>query len=304
MRHVLLAAAVTLWLVPVVIAQPVQLQVQLEPAGAPAPRAWLGPTLANRVLPSAAVVSGKVTAVDSKGLELAPYPNAPFKARYKVATIQVESVLVGDAKLKEVKVALEPTYPTGLLVGPPQLRAVMPVQLIAGQEGVFFLSPFALADGHFTILHGFTPLNPDDTNYKTELDEVKKLAVVANDPVAALKSDKPDQRLLAAATLVSRYRTYPQGVAQIDQVAIPAEESKLILKALNDADWEVKPNADYQTNASTLAGQLGLTPGQNGFPQINVRPGTDFNKLMGETYKEWFKENGEKYQIKKFVKKK
>ena len=91
--------------------------------------------------------------------------------------------------------------------------------------------------------------------------------------------------------------------------AIPAEESKAILKAIADADWTAatkpqQPGAqiDYQAQPANLASMLGLFPGSpNGPARVVVKPGENYAVKQAEAFKEWYAKSGDKYEIKRFV---
>jgi hypothetical protein len=121
----------------------------------------------------------------------------------------------------------------------------------------------------------------------------------------ALKAEKLDDRLTAMATLVGKYRSARGNQVE---VAIPAEETKLIMKTLLEADWTVadmpKPGFDYQTAPTNIASMIGLYPGANGIPQIVQKPGESYSALYKQAVKTWYEKSGEKFEIKKFVAKK
>src|SRR5262245_29107475 len=122
-----------------------------------------------------------------------------------------------------------------------------------------------------------------------------------------LKSNKAEVRGETAALVVMKYRSYPAFGGETEQVAIPAEESKLILKALAEGDW--KPGRFNATpNALTAFGYLGLTE-KDGWiqPKIVVVPGQpapDYGAVMKDAFGKWLAGAGKDYQIKKVVPKK
>lgn len=280
----------------------------------------VGPTIRQKAFTSQLVVSGKVT-IENVPVELAMYQGQPVKTTYTLATIRVDSTLIGDKAGETVKVLIPPADPAQIpfeAPGQPRQQYYRPqvgqVQLIDGQEGVFFLIAQPLSPGHFVMNYGQTPLNPLDTNYKSDLAALKRLSEMYADPVKALKAEKAADRFEAASALIYKYRRQVQhpGNKPMDQVAIPAEESKLILKAIQEADWAKydvpvqpgEPPHDYTLTPTSLVGQLALYPGQNGFPQVRVNPGQGYNAAYHENFKTWMEGEGAKFQIKKFVPKK
>jgi hypothetical protein len=302
-----------------------QAQLQVRPlpvqpgVGRPArPVEYTGPTAGQKAMSSKLVVAGTVS-VGKETVDLAQYPQAPVKTTYRVATIKVTDTLVGD-KAETVKVLIGPSDPAqpsfDPFPGQPPIPYTTPmpnsIQLIDGQEGVFFLMSHPTAAGQFMPQYGHPPLNPLDSTYKDDLAAVKQVAATYADPIKALKAEKADDRLRAAAALLLRYRQPPQqwdGKPPVEK-AIPAEETTLILKAILDADWEKwdKPQEndlhDYTLNPTTLVGQMGLytgAPGKANFPQVNPKPGHGFSAAYGEAFKQWMDGNGKGYEIKRFV---
>jgi hypothetical protein len=98
--------------------------------------------------------------------------------------------------------------------------------------------------------------------------------------------------LLAAAILIEDYRTYRGPKAKQEPIA--AEESKLILRALADADWK-EPLAftSLRPNATQL------------FQRLNVTANDGFNAPKGGNQQEaiqmWLKRNADTYRIQRYV---
>ena len=114
--------------------------------------------------------------------------------------------------------------------------------------------------------------------------------------MAVLKGKNADDRFLTAAMLIARYRTPRPGETKTE--AIDAEESKLILQALADADWTVKP-------APGILGLQTMNP-QNIFYRLNLTPQDGWTqptdvKDVPDAAKQWLKDNAEKYRIQRFV---
>ena len=326
MCRILLAGAVLGWActfaqAQIAIARPgiiLESQVQLAPGAVSSGGVIVNPGLSalQKSVQSEWVVSGKVT-IEKETVDLPQYPGAPVKTSYKVATIKVDDVLVGQ-KTTALRVLLMPADPAQIpfempgRVQPYYRPNAGQIQLIDGQEGVFFLSKSPQSTEYANINYGCAPLNPLDTKYKENLAAVKKVAATFTDPVKALKAVKAEDRTAAAFAIVSKYRRYPQTVgAQPTQESIPAEESKLIFQAILDADWELwdKPQnpgevRDYQLSPTNLLSQLGIFPGQKGagaFPQVQPMPGQGYHAAYKATFKTWLEGDGAKYEIKKFV---
>ena len=268
-----------------------------------------------KVAQSDVIVTGKVTTVEKETVELPQFAGDKNKAAFTVAVIKIETALSGAKNVTHLKVAFM-AQPGGggeeVPVGKPGIRPLPirgfgPVQLTEGQEGIFFLQKHPGSDTYYAIQQGMTPVAAKAENYKDELVKVKGITDALADPLKALKAEKLDARLTAVAAIVGKYRQPARG-GQSVEVAIPAEETKLILKTLLEADWTVAdmpaPGFDYQSAPGNIASMIGLYPGGNGVPQVLVKPGESYNAKWKEVVKAWFEKSGEKFEIKKFVAKK
>ena len=182
----------------------------------------------------------------------------------------------------------------------------MAPELKEGQEFVFFLAKHP--DANFYVMPNMSPpldLKAEET--KKDLESLKKVLAVVGDPMKALKAEKADDRALAAAVLASKYRSYPDVGGEVDQTPIAADESKLILKGLAEADWtkfdRMAPNgmqAFYSLGLSDKDGWVApkAAPQQPGQPAIN------YNTLTKEAFAKWLDGPGKDYTIKKIVAKK
>ena len=272
-------------------------------------------TTTQKVAQAEVVVTGKVSSLEKETVELPQFPGDKNKVAFTIAVIKVETILSGAKNVTHLKVAFitqagggggeEQNLGLPIKGKPLPIRpgGFGPIQLTEGQEGIFFLQKHPGSDSYYAIQQGFTPVAAKAENYKEELVKVKGITDALADPMKALKAEKLDARLLAASAIVGKYRSNTTG--QLVEKAIPAEESKLILKTLFEADWTAAdmpaPGFDYQTSPSYLASMIGLNPGVNGIPQIQIKPGESYNAKMKEAIQAWYAKNGEKFEIKKFV---
>ncbi len=262
-------------------------------------------TPVERLAQSQMTVVGKVKSVEATPVMLPQYPGDPNKVAHKVAVIQVEKGLFGAGDAKEIKVAF---------LAPPKLDPNVPVRpgrggfqtinLEAGQEGVFFLSKHNTGD-YLTITPMISPLNSKDENYKAAFENVTKAAAALNDPAKALKAEKPEDRFLAAAAILARYRAVPDGV-EAEIVKVPADESRLILKGLAEGDWTRFD--ENLPNATQAFYSLALTPKDGWVQPVIVNtpgaPPVDFNAVMKDAFMGWMDGAGKNYQINRMVPKK
>jgi hypothetical protein len=296
---------------PIRVGQPVVLQMAVTNQSY-----FQGSTVKQRLLQSTWVVSGTIKA-EKDTVDFKQYPQAPVSTTYKVFTLNVTNVLLGD-EVKSITLLVGPADPaqipfddgSGRVNSQPSFRPWLNnVQVIDGQEGIFFVTRHPAADKYSQLVPGAIPLNALDTKYKENVAVIEKVQAVLKDPIKALKAKKAEDRFLAAQTLVQKYRAYPpNATAGVEEVAIDAHQSKLILAAILEGDFAKydKPvvgnvgNEYWENNPANLTGQLGLYAGAVGFPQFQAPPGA-YNATFKDKLKEYLDSDaGKKYVVKSF----
>jgi hypothetical protein len=268
---------------------------------------------AQRAITAETIVVGKVTAIEKEVVEAAPFKNAPNKVAYKVAVVKVETALAGANNVTHIKIGFIPPpmnadpAPGGPGPRPAIARRpnLMP-ELKEGQEFVFFLSKHPTAN--FLVMPMMSPpLDVKNEETKKDLENIKKTLAVFADPVKALKSEKADERGFAAAVMIAKHRSHPDDGGEPDQTPIKAEESKLILKALAEADWtkfdRAAPNGMQSFYQLQLTDKDGWVMPKPVRPQPG-QPAVNFNEVVKEAYVKWLDGAGKDYVIKKVVLKK
>lgn len=257
----------------------------------PAKRIAAPPNPVQRALQSEAVLTGKVTAIEKEPVEVEEVKGSP-KMPFKVAVIKIETALAGAANMTHIKVGFPANAAPGRGRGPV-------VALEENQEGVFFLTKHP--SGQFYTFNWMTgPVFTADENYKATLANVKKALAAVADPGKALKSEKAEDRSFAAIALILKYRSAPQTGGEIGLEKIAADDSKLILKGLSEANWsKFDPSLPPPSNAFYM---LGLTQ-EDGWVQPKGQPGTDFNDELRKAFTTWLEGPGKDYRINKFVRK-
>lgn len=262
-------------------------------AGAPGPPL----SAAAKAMNADAVVVGKVTGIETEAMEVLPFEKAPAKVKVHVATIKVESGLIGAKNLTHLKVLIEakPEQPRPGRPGP--------ITLADGQDGLFFLHRHPTTEGYFVLFVGSPPVGPTAPTYAADVATATGIAAVLNAPLTALAAEKADDRLSAAFTLLGRYRRTHSGPTA--EEAIPAGETKAILKILADADWARTVPAERngaRWGPRVLLDWVGLTPGvPGGLPVVTVGPGEDISAKTREAYKVWYAKHAATFEIKRFV---
>jgi hypothetical protein len=257
-----------------------------------------------------AVVVGKVTAIEKDTVLAEPSPGVKEKQTYKVAVIKIGTGLVGAANVTHVKVAFTPAprnEPPAVGPGfpkPPGRGGFGPVALTEGMEGLFYLTKHH--SGEFYVINPImAPIEAKAEGYKEQVALAKKGAEVLTEPVKSLKAEKADDRAFAAIVMIGKYRSYPEnaGGAKVENEKVPAEESKLVLKALAEANWKPNPNDANAPNAYQAFSQLGLND-KDGWKYPMVKPGEDFIDKTKQAFVAWLAGPGKDYQLSRFVLKK
>ncbi|MFM7150747.1 MAG: hypothetical protein ACKO23_12975, partial [Gemmataceae bacterium] len=133
----------------------------------------------------------------------------------------------------------------------------------------------------------------DNPDFTRQVDEIRRCVKLLKNSSQVLKGTDRDNRYLMTAMLITRYRTVRTGMEK--QVPIPAEESKLLLETLADADW-----------TGNTAGQTGYVAPLGLFHRLGVtdrdgwNPPKEFAQFPDQA-KKWLRDNAGTYQIKRFA---
>lgn len=287
------------------------LLVLLTTLPAPALRIAMKPPV-QRALSADAVVIGKVTSIEKETVDATPFAGAPNKISYKVAVVKIDTALAGVKDVTHIKVGFippPPAAPAEPVPGGPRPAIgrinIMP-ELKVGSEFVFFLAKHPDA-GFYTLPAMSPPLDLKAEETKKEIEALKKVLSITADPMKALKAEKAEDRAVAATILATKYRSYPDAGGEVDQVAIPADESKLILKGLAEADWtkfdRMAPNGMQAFYSLGLTDKDGWVAPKAQRPQPG-QPPVNFNDLTKTAFVKWVDGPGKDYTIKRIVAKK
>jgi hypothetical protein len=248
-----------------------------------------------RVALSEVVVVGKVTGFADKTVAVPKAPGEAATVEYQVAIVRVDDPILGAKGVKEVKVGFVP--PAAREDGPPDTPRRGPGGgLAVDQEALFFLIPHP--DGPFYIPVGFYDvIDKSDRAFEKSVEEAKRCAKLLADPKAGLTAKSAEDRFLTAALLVARCRAQRIGVPVARTEAIDAEESKLVLQTLADADWDLQ----VRSAASALAVNPEAT-----FVQLDLREADDWKRpedfdAFPAAARKWLKEHAEKYRLRRNV---
>jgi hypothetical protein len=236
-----------------------------------------------RVANSDAVIVGKVEALE-------PQDRMIGNTKYRIAVVKINEGIKGaKAGQKTLRIGFVPIEKPNPMVIRTGAR---PVQLEAGQEGLFLLKKQAKED-FYTIggVVGYFINSDKNKDFDKEVQAAKASAKVTENLTGSLKAKDAEERLSAAAVLIEKYRTFRPNAKQDP---IDAEESKQILQALAGADWQTQVNfASLRPSPTQLFQRLGVTA-KDGF----VPP-------KGGNYQDairmWLVRNADTYRIQRFV---
>jgi hypothetical protein len=249
-----------------------------------------------RALRSPVVVVGKVTAIEKDPVDEALYPGAPQKVPHKIAVVKVETNLVGAENVTHLKVGFVPAGAGGR-------RGPENPDLKEGEEWLFFLTPHH--SGSFQAIPYLTPpVNSTDGTFKADVEAVKNILAVVADPAKAFKAEKAEDRFAAAIAIIYKLRTPPTWSAKgYEPVALTADESRPILKALAEGSWKATRTSDDGLGGYASFARLALTEA-DGWKPPAVQAGQDFFEQTRQAYAKWLDGPGKDYRIKKYVAKK
>jgi hypothetical protein len=233
--------------------------------------------LPNRVATADLVVVGKVTGFEAKTV-------VKDRSEFKIAVLKVSDALRAPKGTKTVRLA-------SMVIPPRVAIRPQPFQATEGQEGCYFLTKHASAD--FYVAGTLSFLDKKNANFAKDVALIKRCVKLLEKPDTSLKSKNAEDRFLTAGMLVARYTTRKTARAKAEP--IPAEQSKLILRALLTADWT--PSTDF-TRLSPLMvlRRLPLTVKDGWKP-----PSSGDAKAQAAYAQKWLKDHADTYRIQRFV---
>jgi hypothetical protein len=254
-----------------------------------------------QVFQAEAIVVGKIVDIEDFDVEATSHPGVTQKTAYKIANVQINQSLRGVHGLTHIRVGFIPT--------PPMIHSQVNLfkcreryhsdSYFIHEEGCFFLQKHHEGDFYVQIPNG-NRLDSNQAKYDLELENVKKSIRVLEKPMEGLQAKESEDREFAANALLNIYKSRPrviQGV--LKEVEIAKDESKLILETLSNMENDPS-NANQLSTFMGLFSLLQLTDSDGWIPPQSNDQGNN-NVLIKESFDKWFKANGEKYRLKKWV---
>lgn len=247
------------------------------------------PPLPVRVGNVDAVFVGRVTEIEPTDVEAKSLPTAKENTTYRVAVVKINQAISGLKDEKTVRVAFIATMP-GKVIRPIGRNSP---KLEVGQEGLFMITSHHEEKFYLAPAYGYF-ISGQQKTYEDDVKTATKAAAVLKDVPTALASKDGDERLMAAAMQISKYRTqkppFPNREEPIDE-----KESKSIMKALAEAKW-AGPFAQGQIDPQRLFFQLGVHP-EDGWKPPQKANADD----MRQAIQAWVQANAGSYRIKRYV---
>ncbi len=248
------------------------------------------PPIPARVARADCIVIGKIVALEKTEVAAFPYAKAPHKAHYRVAVLKVKTRLKGTKVPSTLRLGFRvPASPQpggGIRPTGPRFGTSFSV----GQDGLFYLrkhyrEPFYVAPGFYEFVPRTRP------TFKQEVAFVRFTLKMEGHPAKGLESEDPQERLFAAALCIYRYRTYRGRSPRTEPIG--ARESRLILAALAEADWQ----ATGLISPWALFSQLGLTKKDGWSFPAKGRSSEDYYRAA----QDWLRKHGRTYRIRRVV---
>ncbi len=245
-----------------------------------------------KVVQSEIIVVGKIQHLENDLLLLKAYSEAKENTPFQIATLKVEKNLLGLKNETHLRIG----WPININIG---RRVLSPGPFTIGQKGCFFLVKYPDQDFYFAQ-QLTSPLRDDSPSYKEDIEEIKKIVKVLNEPSKALAAKTAAERSQAINILLNKYSSEPQQLPKGKKLVrkpIDPAESKLILTILAEMEWKVK-------NENILALELFYKLGVEGeihWAEPKFTTVEEYRNKMKLISKKWLQENKESYRIKKWV---
>jgi hypothetical protein len=242
------------------------------------------PPLPVRIANSEVAFVGKVVALEPVDVDAKAFPAAKETTKYTIAVVNVSKVMSGLKDEKMVRVGFIAKTKRGPI-------GLFNPKLTVGQEGLFMISKHVEGKFYQAPMNGYF-ISSQQKTFEDDIKLANQALAILADTKSALKSKDADERLMAAAMVIAKYRTHNPGVT-IKEESIDASETKLILSAISDAKWG--PVKFGELNPQQVFFQLGVGP-KDGWKAPTKISSDDMRKAV----QAWI-QNHPDYRIRRFV---
>jgi hypothetical protein len=233
------------------------------------------------------IVVGRIIAIEGKDIQV-----LPEKTDYRIAVISVTEAIkrTSEKTLRLGFIAPAVNQPGGGLIRRP-IRRYSPIFEV-GQDGLFFLTKHAKGPFYTAPMY-YDFVSSQNGNFAHEVKQTRLILKWGNNPATGLRSRDAGERFIAASILIGQYRQPMGPVTKTEP--INAQESKLILHALREADWKQNQGP---SNPWNMFLRLGLT-NKDGweFPKGPNLQQEDFHRAA----QKWLSEHADSYRIQRLV---
>jgi hypothetical protein len=235
-------------------------------------------SVAHRMAVADSVVLGKIVAVEARPVkgQLWRYSEQP-QAEFTVVEVEVKETFYGPSDAKRVRFGLV------------QAKTYDPAPAV-GQRGLF--CGVKVGKNDFFVVPRGAYCGEDAKPFAQDVEQARRLGRVLAQSKGGLTSKDVTERVLAAHVLILRSMFAPWRFGETGKAEpIDAEQSKLALKALAEADWD-KHSQEVREALKVLqwAGTLGAPPPKD-------LPLNYAEKEWPAAAKQWLRDNAERYRI-------
>jgi hypothetical protein len=226
------------------------------------------------------VFVGRITALEEKPVNARLYFLEKAETEFHLAQVQVQETFAGSRDQKSIRVGF--------------LGSQKPSHK-ADEEGCFL--GLKHPDEDFYVVVNWGLLAKNSKTYEKDLALARRCCRLLEKPEEALKSNEAEDRLLTAHMLLYRHIVVPlcKYEKKVKVKPIDADQSKLIMLALADADWS-RPSPLGFKPQTVLRWLRGLTEAP-GSPLSKSIPEESMDLENPEATCKWLRDHAETFRI-------
>ena len=253
--------------------------------------------IAHQTALSEVVIVGTVTSFEKELTEVKAQQGADVATAYTVAVVKIETAIRGLKDTTHVKVGFDLKADRARNKNDIDFEVPRLDKLVENERYLLLLRKHPI--GNFYVFDFSTPpLLVTVTEKQTAaIAEAKFAAGAIADPMKALKSEKVEDRALAAVMLLLHYRIAADR-GTVDLVPIDADENAAILKTIAECDWTVPLTGYINLKRGYAFLELSI---KDGWYQPKVNPGDNSDAVYQKAFQDWLAGPGVRFRIHKSV---
>jgi hypothetical protein len=252
-----------------------------SPAAVQAFRIQLTSPIPERVATADMIVVGKIASIGKESITVKETGQFKLDVSYSVAVVEVKEAIQGAKGMKKLDMGFPATAQPGL----PRIPSLQVTTFTQGQELCLLLKKHPSEKFYVVVGNYDYNLNKKSPSYRNNEALIKRCAKLLAEPDKNLKSRVRADRVLTASMLVYRYRN-PVGTKEEE---VDDDQSKLIMKALAEADWKDLQPVFFKLGVNEKDGWKGPQAVRGRIQTIEMAT------------RDWLKANAGKYRIKRYV---